>query len=38
MNGAAGGTVIPLPTPMALGALGLAGTAIATWKGRWRLS
>lgn len=34
----AGGTVIPLPAPVALGALGLMGTVIATWKGRRRLS
>ena len=32
-----GGTVIPLPAPVALGGLGLAGTAVATWRGRRRL-
>lgn len=33
---AGGGTVIPLPAPVALGGLGLAGTAVATWRGRRR--
>ena len=33
---AGGGTVIPLPAPVVLGGLGLAGTAVATWRGRRR--
>lgn len=33
---AGGGTVIPLPAPVAIGALGLAGTAVATWTSRRR--
>ena len=34
---AGGGTVIPLPAPVAIGGLGLAGTAVATWRSRRRL-
>ena len=33
---AGGRTVIPLPAPVALAGLGLAGTAVATWQGRRR--
>lgn len=33
---AGGGTAVPLPAPVAIGALGLAGTAVATWWNRRR--